>query len=470
MFGTGRRKGHGYGLRGRRLGWVLILAPALSVAGILGVATPGQAMTTGAAQHAATAAAHPGVVKPNKVNMLDCNGYSSKYTTVRPGSKALCTDPVNRHGVKINGKWHSERFEDNGHYIGHDEPSVKFISNKPGSGNTMSYLVRLPVDPQKAATPSGSVTKYGELSIAPWFGLPMCDPKSYPQKPCTPDSDTNTGLGARTDAGSAFMELQFYAPGFTPFASNISCDNTKWCARLTIDSLAATFNFKFINPACTEPVNAAFLQRNGVPTGPPSPQLSNLASFTPNAQTLMMNPGDVLRVSISDPAAGFTTRVTDLTTGQTGFMTASAANGFMNTNVRTCNGTPFTFHAEYDTAAQQNQVPWGRARGRRADAAGDRSLRDLRLGREQLPANLPRFRRQRCVPDMHRRNRGPERHRGRPVRPQYRDLPERLHGRSQRPGGLPDQRRRQRRTVRVRQRRVLQRRDPDGAGERCGQA
>jgi hypothetical protein len=363
MFGNGRRKGHGFGLRGRRLGWALILAPALSVAGILGVAAPGQAMTTSAAQHAATAAAHPRVVKPNKVNMLDCNGYSSRYKSVRPGGKALCTDVFNRHDEKVNGKWRAGRFEDNGHYIGHDEPSVKFISHKPGSGNTMSYLVKLPVDPKKAATPDGKVTKYGELSIAPWFGLPMCDPQSYPQNPCTPDSDTNTGLGAPTDAGSAFMELQFYAPGFTPFASNISCDVTKWCARLTIDSLAATFNFAFINPACTEPVNAAFLQRNGVPTGPPSPQLSDLSSFTPNAQTLMMNPGDVLKVSISDPAAGFTTRVTDVTTGQTGFMTASAANGFMNTNVQTCDGTPFTFHAEYNTAAQENQVPWAALEG-----------------------------------------------------------------------------------------------------------
>ena len=363
MFGNERRKGHGFGLRGRRLGWALILAPALSVAGILGVAAPGQAMTTSAAQHAATAAAHPRVVKPNKVNMLDCNGYSSRYKSVRPGGKALCTDVFNRHDEKVNGKWRAGRFEDNGHYIGHDEPSVKFISHKPGSGNTMSYLVKLPVDPKKAATPDGKVTKYGELSIAPWFGLPMCDPQSYPQNPCTPDSDTNTGLGAPTDAGSAFMELQFYAPGFTPFASNISCDVTKWCARLTIDSLAATFNFAFINPACTEPVNAAFLQRNGVPTGPPSPQLSDLSSFTPNAQTLMMNPGDVLKVSITDPAAGFTTRVTDLNTGQTGFMTASASNGFMNTDVRTCNGTPFTFHAEYSTAAQQNQVPWAALEG-----------------------------------------------------------------------------------------------------------
>jgi hypothetical protein len=63
-------------------------------------------------------------------------------------------------------------------------------------------------------------------------------------------------------------------------------------------------------------------------------------------------------VSISDPASGFTTAITDLTTGQTGFMVASAGNGFMNTNFQTCAGTPHTFHAEYSTASQKNQVPW----------------------------------------------------------------------------------------------------------------
>jgi hypothetical protein len=44
-------------------------------------------------------------------------------------------------------------------------------------------------------------------------------------------------------------------------------------------------------------------------------------------------------------------------------MTASAANGFMNTNIADCSGTPFTFHAEYSTAEQQNQVPWAAAEG-----------------------------------------------------------------------------------------------------------
>jgi len=137
-----------------------------------------------------------------------------------------------------NGK--RSRFEDNGHYIGHDEPSVKFISSTPGSGNTMTYLTKIPVDPHQSPTPSGSVTNYGQLSVAPWFGLPMCDPKSYPQNACTPDSDTNTGLNAPTDAGSAFMELQLYPPGYTPFIDSESCSATKWCAALNIDSLECT--------------------------------------------------------------------------------------------------------------------------------------------------------------------------------------------------------------------------------------
>jgi hypothetical protein len=342
----------------------------MSLAGIY-TASAGQAASASpakmAASQATVAASHPGSVKPNRVNQLDCNGYSTKYKSLSPEGKGRCTDPVNRHDKKVNGKWVSGRFEDNGHYIGHDEPSVKFISHAAGSGNTMTYLMKLPRDPRRQPTATGSVTKYGELSIAPWFGLPMCDPNSYPQNPCKPHSDSNTGLGASTDAGSAFMELQFYPPGFAPFQDSVSCTRNQWCSAVTIDSLEGTFNFAFLNPACEEPVNFAYLQRNGVPAGPPSPQLADASTQTPNGQTLKMNPGDVLRVSITDPLkgpnAGFTTRIDDLTTHQTGIMVASAKNGFMNTNVHTCDGTPHTFHAEYATAAQQNQVPWAALEG-----------------------------------------------------------------------------------------------------------
>jgi hypothetical protein len=328
---------------------------------VLGVAVVAQLSLTGSAAASAAGvarAAGAAGVAPNPVNELDCNGWSPKYRTVRKLAGDLCVDPIRI----VNGK--AQRFIDNGWYVGHDEPSVKFISTTPGSGNTMTYYTKLPVDPRKAPTASGSVTDYGELSVAPWFGLPICDPHSYPQNPCTPDSDTNSGsISDPNAAGSAFMELQLYPPGYTPFVDSESCSATKWCAALTIDSLECTFGFATCNTNCLEPVNFAYLQTNGVPAGPPSPQLTDVSSYLPNAHTLMINPGDVLQVSITDPPQGFTTTIRDLTTHQTGWMTASAANGFMDTNIANCSGNPFTFHAEYSTASIQNQVPWAALEG-----------------------------------------------------------------------------------------------------------
>jgi uncharacterized membrane protein len=349
------RSGRGSPLGGKRK-WRLLVVPAMGIAVVCQLSLTGPAGAATAAATAKTAAS--GGVAPKATNELDCNGWSKAYGTVRKLAGSTCVDPV-----KVDKDGDRYRFEDNGHYIGHDEPSVKFISSTPGSGNTMTYLTKIPVDPHRSPTPSGSVTNYGQLSVAPWFGLPMCDPKSYPQNACSPDSDANTGLGAPTDAGSAFMELQLYPPGYTPFVDSESCSATKWCAALNIDSLECTFGFATCNNNCIEPVNFAFLQTNGVPAGPPSPQLTNVHTFLPNGHTLMINGGDSLAVSISDPPQGFTTTVRDLTTHQTGTMTASAANGFMNTNIADCTGTPFTFHAEYSTAKQQNQVPWAALEG-----------------------------------------------------------------------------------------------------------
>jgi hypothetical protein len=198
------------------------------------------------------------------------------------------------------------------------------------------------------------------------------DAVSYPENPCTPNSDANAPapscigvtpscLQANAGGGSAFMELQFYPPGEAPFADSISCANTHWCAALTIDSLECTLNFATCNPSCTEPVNFGFIQTNGVPAGPPSPRLSDLATFTPKA--LLMNPGDKITVHMFDaPLSGgghaFEAVVRDATTGQAGFMQAPAANGFMNTSVSTCDGTPFNFQPEYSTASAETIVPW----------------------------------------------------------------------------------------------------------------
>ena len=213
--------------------------------------------------------------------------------------------------------------------------------------------------------PGKDVTHSFELTIAPWFSITVCDPHSAPLTPCKPQSDSNAPSGRSPGAGAAFVELQFYPPGFAPFADSISCDNTHWCSALTIDSLECTGNGMGpnCNNNCIEPVNFGFVQTNGVPTGPPSPQLSNLRTVTPNGHTLLMNPGDKITVRMFDARIpgghALEARETDWSTGQSGFMIASAANGFMNTSPFSCKGRPFNFQPEYSTARAKNIIPWG---------------------------------------------------------------------------------------------------------------
>jgi hypothetical protein len=293
-------------------------------------------------------------VRPNGVGTLDCNGFSTIQKLVKPS--LLCADPRGLTGG---------RFHDNGYYIGHDEPSVRFVSNRPGTGDNVTFVETLGVDPSAAptvATPGSDITHNFELSIAPWFSTDVCDPNSYPLLPCTPNSDANAPHGLYPGGGAGFVELQFYPPGFAPFVDGVSCDNTHWCSALNIDSLECTVSGT-CNNNCVEPVNFAWIQTDGVPTGPPSPQLSNLATFTPNAHTLLMRPGDRIKIHMFNAAVsgGDALKIVeqDLTTGASGSMVASAANGFMNTSIADCSGTPFNFAPEYSSARAQNIIPWG---------------------------------------------------------------------------------------------------------------
>jgi hypothetical protein len=306
-------------------------------------------------------------VAPNPVGALDCNGLSPIQKSVK--LHGVCSDPRSvEDGVPT-------RFEDNGKYIGHDEPSIRFLSDRPGSANDVTWNEALPNDPAAlptVATPGSDITHWFELSIAPWFGMALCDPYSYPQTACKPNSDTNAPHNAPTfdkgGGGSSFLEVQFYPPGFAPFAENISCDNTHWCASLHINDLECTARFNHCNSNCIEPTNFGFIQMDGAPTGPPSPQLANLATFTPNAQTLLMNPGDRLSVHIFDAhlaggGSALEVHIDDATTGQSGFMQASAANGFMATNIGNCHGIPFNYEPEYNRALPQNIIPWAALEG-----------------------------------------------------------------------------------------------------------
>jgi hypothetical protein len=357
--------------RRSRLGRVVAVAAAGALAcfGLVGFSV---AKTPKAESGGSPLTAHMWV-KPHAIGGLDCNGMSPVQSTVLVNG--VCTDIKGMY--RIHNRFTDDgKFYDNGRYIGHDEPLIRFLSSRPGSGNNVVWRETLGTDPTGLPTvkkPGHDRTDYVELTPAPWFGMALCNPFSYPLLPCQPGSDKNAPAtvdapvpaGVYPGGGSSFLEMQFYPPGEAPFADNISCDNTHWCASLHINDAECSTNFTSCNPHCEEPTNFAFIQDNGVPTGPPSPQLSDLATSTPNSHTLLMNSGDHLVVHMSDApvpgAAGqkaLLLTIKDTTTGQSGFMQASAKNGFMATNIQDCSGTPFNYQPEYNTASPRNIVPW----------------------------------------------------------------------------------------------------------------
>ncbi|HYY81117.1 MAG TPA: hypothetical protein VFD04_18340 [Actinomycetes bacterium] len=268
-----------------------------------------------------------------------------------------------------------------GRYTGHDEPSLLFYSNRPGSGNDSSYRLVVPQDPPTLPTQDGTGGTFNfQDRIAFWIGMDLCDNQSAPEfthAPCTPNSDSNIFDGADPTKpdyigfhpGTAFLELQFYPPGWVSFENGISCDATKWCAAMAIFSFNSNQNTGVANNAdCLgkvgiEPANFAFITRNGTPQAPPAPLDLTLASFTPDpGKDLFMNAGDRLDISIHDSPAGLVTSISDLTTGQSGSMTASVGNGFAQVNydptATTCTQTPYAFHPMYSTSSEHTRVPW----------------------------------------------------------------------------------------------------------------
>ena len=235
----------------------------------------------------------------------------------------------------------------------------------------MTYTTVLPRDPkvQPNASGAGGTTWNFELRPTFWFGLTLCDSQSAPEftTQCTPDSNGNNLVGSNPNApnyigkhpGNAFMELQFYGPGYVPQFEGFGCTATQYCAAMTIDSLVSNQNTGVDNTtACNnyilggvEPVNWAYVTKSGVSQAPANPLFTgtfanpNFTAVNPNtAEDLLMNPGDTIRIHMHDTAAGFRVDMTDLTTGKHGSMTASIANGFghilYTPNSSTCQERP----------------------------------------------------------------------------------------------------------------------------------
>ncbi len=207
--------------------------------------------------------------------MMDCNGHSPKYHDVKVNLGGGCTDP----GVTGAG-----RFEDNGVYVGHDEPSVKFISSAPGSGNNMTYVMRLARDPKGKPTvsPNGkTVSDYAELSPAPWFGLPICDPGSYPQNPCKPDSDSNSGAinDPNARARRSWKSSSTARVSAVRRLAQLRCQRTG-VPRSPSTASSPSSTSPVCNTACEEPTNFAFPRRDGAARAPGS-QLADVSTSRP---------------------------------------------------------------------------------------------------------------------------------------------------------------------------------------------
>jgi hypothetical protein len=273
---------------------------------------------------------------------------------------ALCAEPNDSIGYE-------------GEYTGHDEPSLLFYSNL--------YHLTVPSDPKVMPNQSGTAGTWNfQLHPAFWLGMALCDNQSGPEythAPCTPDSDTNIFDGTDENAddyigkhpGAAFLEVQFYPPGWAPWPPGVSCDATKWCASMAIFSFnldqnsGVPNNTDCLNTVGIEPANFAFITLSGTPHAPPGPLDQTLDTFTPNPATdLFMNSGDQLTVDIHDGSAGLTVIVHDQSTGQTGAMTASEENGFAQVLYEpasaTCHEAPYAFRPMYSTSSEHTRVPW----------------------------------------------------------------------------------------------------------------
>jgi hypothetical protein len=307
------------------------------------------------------------------------------------GSLAQASPP--RHGFNCSepsGVLCAEQRENPGgseYYVGHDEPSLLFYSNEQGSGFNNVYHLRLPKDPPLLPEQNGRGGTWNfQLRPAFWFGMAMCDdqgspnPGGSPGRPnikCAAASDSNIFDSPDPTShhyignhpGTAFMEMQFYPPGWL-FALFGEGTATQWTAALNIDSFQTNDNTgQANNAACAaitnnEYVNFAFIQTDGVPfpAGSPSP-LGPVVST--NANTLLMNPGDELIVTLADTPNGLKITVQDVTTGQTGFMVASGANGFASVkwdpNGTNCHfashNLAHNFHPAYATSSEHTRVP-----------------------------------------------------------------------------------------------------------------
>ena len=104
----------------------------------------------------------------------------------------------------------------------HDEPAVQFCSTTPGSGNSARYNLALPRRPgdarrtARSPAPSGTSRPTSRRGSAWSCATPRASPRRAGPASPIPTRTTSPRRRRRDHAGTAFMELQFYPPGYAP--------------------------------------------------------------------------------------------------------------------------------------------------------------------------------------------------------------------------------------------------------------
>jgi hypothetical protein len=299
-----------------------------------------------------------------------------------PGAWAATHRPAQRPAqldCKANLGYCTEPFDSgyDGQYVGHDEPALLFYSNVPGSGNSSIYQLTLPKDPPTLPRQDGTGGVFNfELHATIWMGMILCDSQSSPEftTSCVPDSDANIFDNANPAApdyighhpGAAYLEIQFYPPGWV---GSPCLDLTHWCAGALITSNSVDSNTgdqnndDCANLLGSQPGNFAFITKNGIPIAPANPLAVPFGTFhnDPN-NILKFNSGDRVTVNIHDSPHGAQVQVHDVTTGQSGSMTTSAALSFgqavFDPNGSTCQINPYDFHPMYSTSGEHTRATW----------------------------------------------------------------------------------------------------------------
>ena len=205
--------------------------------------------------------------------------YTETLCQARP---FLCVDPY--HSIGADGE-----------YTGHDEPSVLFYSHRHGTGNDLTYTMKLPKNPPTKPNQAGTAGTFDfQLRATFWLGLTMCDiavvAELHPQVQGRQRRETR-GSRARTrtrrTTSASIPGKRTWSCSSTSRATSRSSTGsaaaaTKWCANMTIDSLSDQDNTGVQqNADCLsnpnnflvgeEPINWAYITKSGKSQAPANP-------------------------------------------------------------------------------------------------------------------------------------------------------------------------------------------------------